>query len=383
VQTDRFAAYREIENYRGNPLIVYATSTRANVNAMMASDAVRQLIDQIDLIPRGESVDVLLHSTGGDGLAAWKLMSVLRERFTTVTVLVPYMAFSAATLFALGADEIIMHPHSSLGPIDPQVTVTTSEGKQRHFSYEDVGAFIRFLSEEVKITEQIHMSSIIDRLFAAVDPLNVGAAKRASELSTAVGERLLKMHMKDDSGERAKLIAERLNKSFFAHADAVSRRRARDLELSIGKDDKTIERLIWNAFLGLEEYMEMRKPFDPLGHFLSDPTASASVEPGAPLVLPSNTPPSFAQGAWNLALQNAVNGLQAAGSAEQVEYSLVFAVVESVRAASEFYQNGTITAARMATGEFQIFMVSREGGWRDTQVPPVTPSTPQPMIGSA
>jgi hypothetical protein len=350
---------------------------------MMASDAVRQLIDQIDVIPTGENVDVLLHSTGGDGLAAWKLMSVLRERFTTVTVMVPYMAFSAATLFALGADEIIMHPHSSLGPIDPQVTVTTPEGKQRLFSYEDVGAFIRFLSEEVKITEQIHMSSIIDRLFAAVDPLNVGAAKRASELSTSVGERLLKMHMKEDSGERAKLIAERLNKSFFAHADAVSRRRTRDLELSIGKDDKTIEKLIWKAFLGLEEYMDMRKPFDPLGHFLSDPVARASVEPGAPLVLPSNTPQIFAQNAWTLALQNAVNGLQAVGSAHQVEYSLVFAVVESVRAASECYQNGTVTAARMATGEFQISMVSREAGWRDVNVPPVTPSTPQPMIGSA
>src|SRR5262245_22943396 len=97
---DRFDAYRQIENYRGNPLIVYATSTRPNVPAMMASDAVRQFIDQLDAISTGNKVDVLLHSTGGDGLAAWKLMSVLRERFDEITVLVPYMAFSAATLFA-------------------------------------------------------------------------------------------------------------------------------------------------------------------------------------------------------------------------------------------------------------------------------------------
>jgi ClpP class serine protease len=48
----------------------------------------------------------MIHSTGGDALAAWKLMSVLRERFQHVSVLVPYMAFSAATIFALGADEI-------------------------------------------------------------------------------------------------------------------------------------------------------------------------------------------------------------------------------------------------------------------------------------
>jgi len=213
---ERLAVYRDIEAYRQKPLIVYATSTRPNISAMMASDAVRHLIDQLDAIPDEQEVDVLIHSSGGDALAAWKLMSVLRERLQRVSVLVPYMAFSAATLFALGADEIVMHPHASLGPIDPQITVAVKDGAERHFSYEDVGAFIRFLVEEVRISDQAFTGPLIDRLFTAVDPLNVGAAKRASELSTSVGERLLRMHMIDQAGrEAAKQIAESLNKSFF------------------------------------------------------------------------------------------------------------------------------------------------------------------------
>jgi ClpP class serine protease len=137
----RRGRYAVIESYRKRPLIVYATSTRRGVSAMMAGDAVRELIDQIDALPGGNEVDVLIHSTGGDALTAWKLMSILRERLERVSVLVPFMAFSAATLFALGADEIVMHPHASLGPIDPQISIPQPDGSRRQFAYEDVGAF--------------------------------------------------------------------------------------------------------------------------------------------------------------------------------------------------------------------------------------------------
>jgi hypothetical protein len=296
----RALQYEQIEKYRERPLLVYATSTRAGVPAFMAGDSVREFIDQIDLIKEGKSIDVLIHSAGGDGLAAWKLMSVLRERFETVGVLVPFMAFSAATLFALGANEIVMHPHASLGPIDPQIRIQQADGKQREFAYEDVGAFLRFLETEVKITDQAHLSAIVEKLFSVVDPVHVGAAKRASELSSAVGERLLSVHMKEDGDEeRAKQIAENLNKSFFAHGDAVSRTRARELRLKIAAPDNVLEALIWRAFLGLEAYMDFRNPFTLLHHYLADPAGEQSVRPRTPIALPPDTPPAVAQQIWN------------------------------------------------------------------------------------
>ncbi len=179
----RQSTYKAIEDYRERPLIVYVTSTRPNVSARIAGDSVRELIDQIDLIPDNQRVDILLHSSGGDALAAWKLMSILRERFKNVAVLVPFMAFSAATMFALGADEIVMHPHAALGPIDPQITISIPGAPQRQFSYEEVGAFLRFLGEDAGIREQVHVTRISDALFKVVDPLSIGASKRASELS--------------------------------------------------------------------------------------------------------------------------------------------------------------------------------------------------------
>ena len=357
--------YRVIEEYRQRPLIVYATSTRPNVPAAMAADAVREFIDQIDAVPKdGRKVDVLLHSTGGDALTAWKLMSILRERFDEVAVLVPFMAFSAATLFALGADEIHMHPHASLGPIDPQILIQQPGGPPRQFAYEDVGAFLRFLASDVKVTEQLHVSAIIEKLFSVVDPVHVGAAKRASELSSSVGERLLLMHMSEGQDRaKARQIAENLNKSFFAHGDAVSRKRAKELELNIGADDAELAGLLWSAYLGLESYMEFRKPFHPLQHYLADPDGAAALRPSAPVVLPQNTPPPVAQGVWNGVANQALQNL-AGRNAVEVEYSLVNAVVESVRTASEFRTNGKLIAFRNMNGEVQLSATDTESCWK-------------------
>ena len=168
---ERIKRYRAIEAHRKRPLIVYATSTRANASAMMAADVVREFIDQLDAINDGKVVDILIHSSGGDALTSWKLMSMLRERFESVAVLVPYMAFSAATIFALGADEIVMHPHASLGPIDPQITIQTTGGGARRFSFEDVGAFLRFVTDEIGISEQAYVSAVVEKLFSVVDPV--------------------------------------------------------------------------------------------------------------------------------------------------------------------------------------------------------------------
>lgn len=370
---ERRVRYKAIEEYRKRPLIVYVTSTRPGVPSQMAGDAVREFIDQIDALSDADKVDVLVHSTGGDALAAWKLMSILRERFDNVAVLVPFMAFSAATIFALGADEIVMHPHASLGPIDPQLSIPLPDGSRRQFAYEDVGAFLRFLGTEAKISEQAHISTVIEKLFSVVDPVHVGAAKRASELSSSVGERLLLMHMTESEDKtRAKQIAENLNKSFFAHGDAVSRSRAKELQLKIADEDPQLEKLMWEAYLGLESYMELRTPFQPLQQYLRDPSGAAALRPPAPLVVPPNTPPQVAQQLWQAAAQQAMQNL--ANAAVEVTYSLVNALLESTRVASEFRTSGTLTASRNINGEIQLSGTDRESGWRRLAGVPPGPS---------
>jgi hypothetical protein len=66
-------------------------------------------------------LDLLLHSPGGDPNAAASMVQYMRSKFDDVRVIVPLAAMSAATMWSLSADSILMGKHSQLGPIDPQL----------------------------------------------------------------------------------------------------------------------------------------------------------------------------------------------------------------------------------------------------------------------
>src|SRR5258708_3761274 len=113
---ERRALYADLEQYRQRALIVYVTTLRENVEGGMELSALPEFLDQIHRIPRDYTrVDLAVVSYGGDGDVAWRIVPILRERFQHVAVLLPACAFSAATLLALGADEIVMHPSGQLG----------------------------------------------------------------------------------------------------------------------------------------------------------------------------------------------------------------------------------------------------------------------------
>jgi hypothetical protein len=73
-------------------------------------------------------LDLIIHSPGGSAQAAEQIMEYLRSQFTYIRCFVPLQAKSAATMIALGCDEIVMGDHSELGPIDPQINRPTPEG---------------------------------------------------------------------------------------------------------------------------------------------------------------------------------------------------------------------------------------------------------------
>lgn len=66
-------------------------------------------------------IDLVLHTPGGLVLSASQIARAIQHRKGKVTVFVPHYAMSGGTLIALAADEIVMCPHSVLGPVDPQI----------------------------------------------------------------------------------------------------------------------------------------------------------------------------------------------------------------------------------------------------------------------
>lgn len=68
-----------------------------------------------------EGLDLILHSPGGDPTAADSLVRYMRAKFEDVRVIIPVAAMSAATMWALAANSLVMGKQSQLGPIDPQL----------------------------------------------------------------------------------------------------------------------------------------------------------------------------------------------------------------------------------------------------------------------
>jgi ClpP class serine protease len=66
-------------------------------------------------------IEIILHTPGGLVLAARQIAAALADHGGRVTAVVPHYAMSGGTLIALAADEIVIDPHATLGPVDPQL----------------------------------------------------------------------------------------------------------------------------------------------------------------------------------------------------------------------------------------------------------------------
>ena len=69
----------------------------------------------------GKKLDLILETPGGSGEVAEDIVRLLRGKYEEIGVIIPGVAKSAGTIMAMAADEILMEPVSSLGPIDAQI----------------------------------------------------------------------------------------------------------------------------------------------------------------------------------------------------------------------------------------------------------------------
>jgi hypothetical protein len=358
---DRIELYEKIEKERKRPLISYVTSSRANASAQMSSDVIPEFARQINEI-KGETneIDILIISRGGDAVVPWRIISILREKFENIGALLPYEAYSAATLLALGADEILMHPFSNLGPVDPQLTsIRSMPGGQKEairFGSEDLRHYLDFIRSDVGISDQEQMEKAFEFICKDVGAIPIGIAKKSSYLALSMGEKLLSLHMEDSS--QAKTIAEALNKSFFHHGYPLGRKEAKEIGLKVIDPHKKLEILMWQVWENVEEEMKCNKPFNPLEIVLSNPTTSNLIGPVPQAQIPSNLPPQVMQQAIQNILQQ-VNVVQI----PPVDYELFQATLESTRCKSEFKTKGKITATRKPDMNIAINTLKTFQGW--------------------
>jgi hypothetical protein len=176
-------------------------------------------------------VTLCVKSDGGSGMAALRLVHLLRTHTRRLTVAAPLSCSSAATMLALGADEIAMGPLSFLTAVDTSLEHDLSPVDHTNnlvaVSHDEVERVIRLWIKS-GVTRQINP---YQELYKYVHPLVIGALDRASSLSLKLCREILSYHMKD--GAKAERISRQLNERYPAHQYPITSREARRLGLSV------------------------------------------------------------------------------------------------------------------------------------------------------
>lgn len=159
--------------------------------------------------------DVIIHTFGGDPIAAYKLGQIIRDFTNDVTFLVSEYAYSAGTLLCLAGNRIRLGHYAGLSPLD------ISKEEVELASIDNFIQFAKACQKEIQDTisdDQQEICSVASdllcQLVQQVSALKVGEYYRARTLAGHYAEELLDHYMLLDlpnaKGRRNKIIGKLL-----------------------------------------------------------------------------------------------------------------------------------------------------------------------------
>ena len=266
---------QQIERKRGSKVIAYITSDKANLSGQIAGDAVSLLHEHILALNSSDrkKLDIFLYSRGGTSDVPWSVVSMLREycKEGALSVLIPYRAHSAATLIALGADEIVMTKKAELGPIDitiqsgPYNPKDDNSSQRFPISVEDVMGYFALL-EKIGCERPPEKLRGFEQLTQYIHPLALGNVNRLLEQTELVALRLLGTRAEPFSEEKNRDIVKRLSSEIYSHLHTISRTEARihlGMDQVVDAEDLQIEDEMWALYKEYQGWFDFERPFNP------------------------------------------------------------------------------------------------------------------------
>jgi hypothetical protein len=260
---DKKQLIQQIEKARGSRVITYLTSDRQGpFNARIAVDVIPLISKQLQVIGKVSSIDLFLYSAGGDTMVPWRLVSMIREYCEKFSVVVPYKAHSAATMIALGADEIVMSDLSEISPIDPSTANVFNPPDPANpqaripISVEDVMAYFDLAKNKFGIKSDEDLSRVFTKFVDAnpqIHPLALGNVNRIHNLIRILARRLLKSHKTPLKETDVDMIVDYFTEKLYSHQYFIGRKEAKeDLGLKTVVDaDVALSRMMTDLW---EEY---------------------------------------------------------------------------------------------------------------------------------
>lgn len=203
---------QKIEAKLGGRLITYWNNQRGSV---CHSDVVAFY----ELLQGSEIHDKLflfVKSDGGNGQASLRTVNLIRRHCRKLVVLTPLECASAATMIAIGADEIRMGPMAYLTAVDTSLTHDLSpidrDNDRVRVSLDELKRVVRLWRGEKENRE----TNPYHALFQHVHPLVIGAVDRADSLSIMLCKELLSYHISNP--KKVTQIADILNSRYPSHS---------------------------------------------------------------------------------------------------------------------------------------------------------------------
>ncbi len=238
----------EIEKRLGAKFIAYWDGP----NGSVCQDDVLTFYALLRHLGPQRKLALFIKSDGGTGMASLRIVHLLRQYCEEVVVLVPLNCVSAATMIALGADEIQMGPLAYLSAVDTSLTHDLSpidiNNNRVSVSLDELTRIINLWRKESKDEGSNPYSSI----FNHIHPLVIGAVDRSSSLSIRLCTEILSYHLKDK--KRAEKISRALNSDYPWHSYPITIKEAQRVGLNATRLDQGINDILLELH---EVYSEM------------------------------------------------------------------------------------------------------------------------------
>jgi hypothetical protein len=211
-------------------------------NGSVCQNDVMGIYGVLRKLGRQPKIILFIKSDGGSGQASLMMVNLLRQFTERLVAAVPLECQSAATMLALGADEIQMGPLAHLSAVDTslahQLSPLDRDNDRVSVSQDELMRLIRLWQKEVGHDTVNPYQAI----FPYIHPLVIGAVHRVSSLSVKLCMEILSYHLKDR--KKAAAISQRLNSSYPSHSYPVTLREAQQIGLKASPLEPAINELL-------------------------------------------------------------------------------------------------------------------------------------------
>ena len=258
--------YKEIETERSTKVITFVTSDRAGMETMIAPDCIDLFVDLLDQIGPTKKISLILHTNGGQTLAAWRFVNLILTFCDDLEVIIPSKALSAGTLISIGANRLIMSKQAALGPIDPSVNnplnpQVNHAGQMLRVpvSVENVRGYLDAAKDDLGINNQDSLTQILLGLSQQIHPLVLGEIFRSRAQIRFLAEKLITRQVSDK--KKIKTIIDFLCADSGSHDYTINRREAAQLGLNVEKPSDALYSILRKIQHSYTEELKLLQPY--------------------------------------------------------------------------------------------------------------------------